>query len=140
MTSWVTCLLPPGSDWAMSCMNQGVPELHKCNRDFSQVVPVCEVRNHIQLGSSVLFMGNNGQSDLQSEHPTQTQKSCKAGRPSCISQRSRDNYQSTIRRFPDATNDPHFTFSLEVLGKVPPRATVLATLADRLRIRYVDLP
>ena len=74
MTSWVTCLLPPPSDWAMSCMNQGVPELHKCNCDFSQVVPVCEVRNHIQLGSSVRFTGNNGQSDLQSEHPNQTQK------------------------------------------------------------------
>ena len=66
--------LPPPSDWAMSCMNQGVPELHKCNCDFSQVVPVCEVRNHIQLGSSVRFTGNNSQSDLQSEHPNQTQK------------------------------------------------------------------
>lgn len=55
-------------------MNQGVPELHKCNCDLSQVVPVCEVRNHIQLGSFVLFMEDNGQSDLQGEHPNQTQK------------------------------------------------------------------
>ena len=66
--------LPPPSDRAMSCMNQGVPELHKCNCDLSQVVPVCEVRNHIQLGSFVLFMEDNGQSDLQGEHPNQTQK------------------------------------------------------------------
>ena len=73
MTSY-TVFLPSPSDWAMSCINQGVPELHKCNCDFSQVVLVCEVCNHIQLGSSVLFTGNNGQSDLQSEHANQTQK------------------------------------------------------------------
>ena len=71
MTSY-TVYLPSPSDWAMSCINQGVPELHKMT--FSLVVLACEVHNHIQLSSSALFMGNNGPSDLQSEHPNQTYK------------------------------------------------------------------